>query len=497
MKNDFLIAITQLCAEKNLSKEVVIDALEVALASAYKRNFGSNQEVVVRMQPATGEFKVFIQRRVVDVVEDPKLEISVDEARRELGRPPELGEIVEHDGTPSDFGRIAAQTARQVVLQRLRDAEREVVFEEYIDKSGDIVSGIVQRLEPRQIVIDLGKAEAILPSSEQVPGEVYRLGQRIKAYLVEVHRTPKGPQLIASRTHRNLLKRLFELEVPEIYNGTVEIKAIAREPGSRSKVAVAARQPGIDPVGACVGLRGIRIQNIVSELNNEKIDVIEWHADTPAFVAKALSPAQVVKVETNEDEKTAKVVVPDRQLSLAIGKEGQNARLAAKLTGWRIDIQALSAYRQEETERLAIEEEERAAAAAAAPPEPVVEVVPEPEPEALPVFDVPEFEPAVAEVAVEAEIIPPVEAPPVVAPIEYVVEEPVAVGATREKRQVRFAEEILGDLTDGKKKVKGKRDVTREEEEAARAPKKAQRRQRVYFEDDEEEEYEDILRRIK
>jgi len=495
MKNDFLIAITQLCAEKNLSKEVVIDALEVALASAYKRNFGSNQEVVVRMQPATGEFKVFIQRRVVDVVEDPKLEISVEDASKEFGRKAQVDEIVENDGTPSDFGRIAAQTARQVVLQRLRDAEREVVFEEYIDKSGDIVSGIVQRLEPRQIVIDLGKAEAILPSSEQVPGEVYRLGQRIKAYLVEVHRTPKGPQLIASRTHRNLLKRLFELEVPEIYNGTVEIKAIAREPGSRSKVAVAARQPGIDPVGACVGLRGIRIQNIVSELNSEKIDVIEWHADTPAFVAKALSPAQVVKVETNDEEKTAKVVVPDRQLSLAIGKEGQNARLAAKLTGWRIDIQALSVYRQEEIERLALEEEERAAAAAAMPPEPEVEVVPEPV--EVPVIEAPELEPAVAEAAAEAEIAVPVEEPQVPAQVEYVIEEPVAVGAGAEKRQVRFAEEILTDIRDVKKKVKGKRDVSREEEEAARAPKKAQRRQRVYFEDDEEEEYEDILRRIK
>lgn len=495
MKNDFLIAITQLCAEKNLSKEVVIDALEVALASAYKRNFGSNQEVVVRMQPATGEFKVFIQQRVVDVVEDPKLEISVEDASKAFGRKAQVDEIVEHDGTPSDFGRIAAQTARQVVLQRLRDAEREVVFEEYIDKSGDIVSGIVQRLEPRQIVIDLGKAEAILPSTEQVPGEVYRLGQRIKAYLVEVHRTPKGPQLIASRTHRNLLKRLFELEVPEIYNGTVEIKAIAREPGSRSKVAVAARQPGIDPVGACVGLRGIRIQNIVSELNNEKIDVIEWHADTPAFVAKALSPAQVVKVETNEEEKTAKVVVPDRQLSLAIGKEGQNARLAAKLTGWRIDIQALSAYRQEEAERLAIEEEERAAAAAALPPEPEVAAVSEPE--EAPVVEEPELLPVAAELPVEAEIVVPIEEPQAAPPVEYVIEEPVVVGVGAEKRQVRFAEEILTDIRDGKKKVKGKRDVGREEEEAARAPKKAQRRQRVYFEDDEEEEYEDILRRIK
>nr|ALS90847.1 NusA: transcription termination factor [uncultured bacterium] len=280
-----------------------------------------------------------------------------------------------------------------------------------------------------------------------------------------------------------------------MYNGTVEIKAIAREPGSRSKVAVAARQPGIDPVGACVGLRGIRIQNIVSELNSEKIDVIEWHADTPAFVAKALSPAQVVKVDTNEEEKTAKVVVPDRQLSLAIGKEGQNARLAAKLTGWRIDIQALSVYRQEEAERLALEEEERAAAAAAAPPEPEVEIVSEPD--LVPVIAEPELEPVLAELPAADQLEIPVEPVPVAAPVEYVIEEPVAVGAGVEKRQVRFAEEILTDIRDGKKKVKGKRDGQREEEEAARAPKKAQRRQRVYFEDDEEEEYEDILRRIK
>lgn len=349
MKSDFIAAINQVSSEKGVSKEVVIQAIEAALVSAYKRNFGSaaNQDVVVRINRQSGEVRVFVQRQVVEEVRDPKLELTLDQARA-IQPDAKLGGAVEEEVTPQNFGRIAAQTAKQVVLQRLREAERELVYEEFNDREGDIVIGVVQRMEARTVIVDLGKVEATLPVSEQVPSESYRHGQRLKLYLVEIHRTPKGPQIVLSRTHRNLVRRLFELEVPEIYNGTVEIKSIAREPGSRSKVAVAARQEGVDPVGSCVGMRGVRIQNIVNELGGEKIDVVQWSADPAVFVAHALSPAQVVGVDLNESEKTAVVTVPDRQLSLAIGREGQNARLAARLTGWRIDIKAASAGRPEE-----------------------------------------------------------------------------------------------------------------------------------------------------
>ncbi|MCS6802660.1 MAG: transcription termination factor NusA [Chloroflexota bacterium] len=496
MKNDFLMAITQLCAEKNLSKEVVIGALEDAMVSAYKKNFGSNHDVVVRMDPTTGQATVYTRRTVVAEVTDPATQISVEDARRLLGRQPVLGEVIEENRTPREFGRIAAQTAKQVITQRLREAEQKVVYDEYTDREGEIVTGTVQRIEPNRIIIALPRAEAILPSTEQVPGEQYRVGQRIKVYLVEVNRTPRGPQLIASRTHRNLLRRLFELEVPEINHGIVEIKAIAREPGSRSKVAVAARQPGVDPVGACVGLRGIRIQNIVNELNGEKIDVIEWHPDPAMFVAKALSPAQVLRVLPNEEEKTATCIVPDRQLSLAIGKEGQNARLAAKLTGWRIDIKSASAFHEEEAERLAREEEERAAAAAAAPPAapppaeaPAIAVAPPPEaPIEMPAFE----EPAAA--APVAAVEPAVETPPAEEFEEPLTMEDLFPTKPGERGKIRFAEEILG-VELGRKKG---RDRGRDEEEPVRPAKKGPRRQRVYFEeDDEEAEYEDILRRIR
>lgn len=497
MKNDFLMAITQLCAEKNLSKEVVIGALEDAMVSAYKKNFGSNHDVVVRMDSLTGQATVYTRRTVVEEVADPATQISVEEARRLLGRQPILGEVVEEDRTPREFGRIAAQTAKQVIAQRLREAEQKVVYDEYTDREGEIVTGTVQRIEPNRIIIGLPRAEAILPISEQVPGEHYRLGQRIKVYLVEVNRTPRGPQLIASRTHRNLLRRLFELEVPEINHGIVEIKGIAREPGSRSKVAVAARQPGVDPVGACVGLRGIRIQNIVNELNGEKIDVIEWHPDPAMFVAKALSPAQVLRVVTNDDEKTAICVVPDRQLSLAIGKEGQNARLAAKLTGWRIDIKSASAFREEEAERLAREEEERAAIAATLPaPEPTPIEAPAPT-VVPPPADIPVEAPLFAEPAMTppiAAVEPAVEAPPGEEFEETLTMEDLFPTKPGERGKIRFAEEILGAEI-GRKKG---RDRGRDEEEPARPAKKGPRRQRVYFEeDDEEAEYEDILRRIR
>ncbi len=342
MKSEFMIAITQLAAEKNLPKEVVLQAMEAALVSAYKKDVDIQGNVAVKIDRETGDHHVYTEHIIVQDVADPLTEISIQEARR---RKPDaqLDEILLDEVHPGAAGRIAAQTAKQVVLQRLREAEREMVFEEFSNREGDIVSGVVQRQEPKHIVVDLGKTEGIFPATEQVRNEHYRGGQRMKFYLLEVHRSMRGPQLILSRTHKNLLKRLFELEVPEIYRGVVEIKSIAREAGYRSKVAVAAKQEGVDPVGSCVGLRGIRIQNIVNELNGERIDVIQWDADPSHFVANSLSPAQVLHVTVDEESNTASVIVPDRQLSLAIGKEGQNARLAAKLTGWRIDIKPESA----------------------------------------------------------------------------------------------------------------------------------------------------------
>ena len=349
LKSDFLTAITQLAAEKNLPKEVVFEAVEAALASAYKKDALANSNLLVRVDGGTGGVRVFAQKIVVpeeqDVTDD-KTEIPLEQAK-EYSATTYVGDVVNVEVTPQNAGRIAAQTAKQVVLQRLREAEREVVFEEYSGKEGDIISGVVHRLEARHVFIDLGKTEAVLPPSEQVRIEHYRPGQRLKVYLLEVHKANRGPQVTVSRTHKNLLKRLFELEVPEIFRGTVEIKAIAREPGFRSKVAVYSRQEGIDPVGACVGLRGIRIQNIVNELNGERIDVVQWDPDPARFVSNALSPAQVHNVRILPDGATAEVVVGDRQLSLAIGKEGQNARLAAKLTGLRIDIKSLSAVADE------------------------------------------------------------------------------------------------------------------------------------------------------
>ena len=345
MKSDFLIAITQIAAEKNLPKEVVLQAVETALISAYKKDSEATGNIVVRIDRNTGNVHVFAQKAVVEEVEDERVDISLKEARR-IKPDAQLGDILEFEVTPANAGRIAAQTAKQVVLQRLREAEREMVYEEFSNREGDIVSGIIQRVDARQIIVDLGKTEGVLPPNEQVRTEHYRPGTRMKFYLVEVHKSNKGPQLVLSRTHKNLLKRLFELEVPEIYKGTVEIKSIAREPGYRSKVAVSARQEGVDPVGSCVGLRGIRIQNIVNELGGERIDVVQWDTNPARFVANALSPAQVSGVSVSQEDNTASVVVPDRQLSLAIGKEGQNARLAAKLTGWRIDIKSESAVHE-------------------------------------------------------------------------------------------------------------------------------------------------------
>lgn len=344
MKSEFLTAINQICAERNLPQEVVLEAIKGALVHAYRRNTGapSGQNIQVEINPRTGKTRIFAERLVVAEVTDPHLEIALEEAR-EIQPDVQLGDRVMVESTPENFGRIAAQTARQVILQQLRDAEREAQYNHFVQQEGELVYGTVQSVTPQQVILRLGRTEAILPRKEQVPGERYALHDRIRAYILEVRKTPRGPQIILSRSHKKMLRRLLELEVPEIAKGTVEIKAIAREAGSRSKVAVAARQPGVDPVGACVGMRGIRIQSIVKELGGEKVDIIEWSPDPVTFIAKALSPARVLSVMLEEDPKegrTASVVVPDDQLSLAIGRAGQNARLAAKLTGWRIDIQS-------------------------------------------------------------------------------------------------------------------------------------------------------------
>ncbi|MFZ5642396.1 MAG: transcription termination factor NusA [Bacillota bacterium] len=350
MNTEFLDALNDLEKEKGIAVGVLLEAIEAALLSAYKRNFGSLQNARVSIDRDTGEFKVYSQRTVVDEVTDPRLEISLAEAR-EIDPRYELDEIVENEVTPRNFGRIAAQTAKQVVVQRIREAERNIIYEEFANREGDIVTGVIQRVEQKNVYIELGKTEAILTPSEQMPGEDYRHGGRVKAYIVEVKKTNKAPQIIVSRTHPGLLKRLFELEVPELYEGTVELKAVAREAGHRSKIAVYSKDENVDPVGACVGPKGMRVQSIVNELNGEKIDIIKWNPDPSKFVAASLSPAKVVAVEIWDEEKVARVIVPDYQLSLAIGKEGQNARLAAKLTNWKIDIKSESQmeeiYRQE------------------------------------------------------------------------------------------------------------------------------------------------------
>jgi N utilization substance protein A len=362
MKSEFEIAITQLAADRNLEPGVILEAIEMALVSAYKRNFGSSQNVSVTLDSHTGQAQVFVKKLVVENVEDESNEMTLDEARL-VQVSAKVGDYVDVEVKPRNFGRIAAQTAKQVITQRIREAERDSVFAEFAEREGELVNGTIRNVDARSgnVVVSLGKAEAILPRSEQIPREHYRFSQRIRVYIVTVERSVRGPQITVSRTHPDLLKRLLELEVPEIYSGTVEVKGIAREPGFRSKVAVAALQPGVDPVGSCVGMRGVRIQNIVNELVGEKIDVVEWAKDERVFIANALSPAKVVDVFLNSAEKSAKVVVPDRALSLAIGKEGQNARLAARLTGWRIDIlsEAEAAEEREKMVREMAEAEER------------------------------------------------------------------------------------------------------------------------------------------
>jgi N utilization substance protein A len=350
MASDLVTAMRQLTTERDLPMDIIIGAVEDALAVTYKRQFGPDPDVRVELDTSTGEFHVYAEKKVVIDVRDPAREISLKDAQQYPGTPG-LNEMVEVEVTPPNFGRIAAQTAKQTILQRIQEAERDLIYDEYANREGEILNGTIERVEPRGMIVNLGKAEGVLPPQEQVPRERYRIGQRLKVYLVKVDRGVRTPQLIVSRSHRGLVRRLFEVEVPEIFNGTVELKAIAREPGSRTKVAVAARQQGIDPVGACVGMRGVRIQNVVNELNGEKIDVVQWDEDAARFVANSLSPAQVLSVDVTEGERRAIVTVPDAQLSLAIGKEGQNARLAAKLTGWRVDIK-----KQSDAPKEAIEE---------------------------------------------------------------------------------------------------------------------------------------------
>jgi N utilization substance protein A len=343
VNKEFMTAINQVSHDRQLPKEVVLEAVEAALVSAYRRRSGSTQGITARIDLETGAARIFTDFLVVEQVADDKREIALESARLEnpdVG----VGDTLAVETTPDDFGRIAAQTARQVILQRIREAERDSLYHAYSDREGEIINGTVQSIDSQQVTLSLGKVEAVLPRSEQMPTERYSIGQRLRAYVSEVQKTPRGPLIIVSRTHRNMLRRLLELEVPEIFNGTVEIKAIAREAGYRSKVAVVALQEGVDPVGSCVGMRGVRIQSIVNELNGEKIDVVAWSPDAATLIANGLSPAKVLNVILEEDggDKTAIVVVPDRQLSLAIGKEGQNARLAAKLTSWRIDIKSIT-----------------------------------------------------------------------------------------------------------------------------------------------------------
>jgi transcription termination/antitermination protein NusA len=343
MINEFIEALDELEKDRGIDKDILIDTIEQALLTAYKKNFGSAQNVRVEIDREKGNVRVFSQRVVMEESEmyDTFLEISVEEAR-EISPNYEIGDIIESEVTPKDFGRIAAQTAKQVVVQRIREAEREIVYNEFIDKENEIVTGEVARVNKGIVYVNLGRIEAIMTQNEQIPGEHYKAGQMIKVYILEVKKTNKGPQIGVSRSHPGLVKRLFELEVPEIYDGIVQVKSIAREAGSRTKMAVKSVDPNVDPIGACVGQKGSRVKNIVDELGDEKIDIIKYSDNPTEYISASLSPSKVITVDVDEDNKSAKVVVPDFQLSLAIGKEGQNARLAAKLTNWKIDIKSES-----------------------------------------------------------------------------------------------------------------------------------------------------------
>lgn len=344
MSKDIIRALGELEKEKGISSDIVIEAIKAALESGYKKNFGKANNFSIEIDEVSGDFKLYADKTVVEVVEDSQQEISLAEARQiRLGY--ELGDIIKIEIQPKkDFGRIAAQTARQVILQKIREAERNSIFNEYEGRESDLIDGVVQRVTKGSIYLDMGKIEGVITQSEQIPGEEFEQGDRLKAVILEVKNSSKGASVLLSRTHPNLIKRLFELEVPEIHDGVLEIYSISREAGSRTKIAIHSHDPNVDPVGSCVGNKGMRVKSIIDEINGEKIDIVIYNKDPEIFIANSLGPAKITSVSANEQEKTATTVVPDNQLSLAIGKEGQNARLAAKLTGWRIDIISESQY---------------------------------------------------------------------------------------------------------------------------------------------------------
>ena len=343
---ELILALEDLEKEKGIKKEYLLESIESALVTAYKRNFDALENVKVVMDKQTGATYVYSIKEVVERANDPVQEISLDEAKK-INKSIQIGDNVEIEIVPKNFGRIAAQTAKQVIVQKIREAEREILYNDYSDKKGEIVSGPIQKAERGIVVMDLGKLEGVMPLKEQIPTENYNVNDKIKAYVVDVEKGEKGaPQVIVSRSHPDFVRKLLEFEIPEIYEGLIEIKSVSRDPGKRSKVAVYSQDPNIDPVGSCVGQRGIRIQNVINELHGEKIDVIEWNPDISIYIAAALLPAKIMAVDSKEDEKFAQVIVPDDQLSLAIGKAGQNARLAARLTNWKIDIKSESQFRQ-------------------------------------------------------------------------------------------------------------------------------------------------------
>lgn len=452
MKTEFAVAITQLAAERSLPKEVILSALEAALVSAYKKQAPlSEEDISVRIDPNADGVKFYIQKLVVESVDNPHREIAVAEARN-LKNTAQVGDTVEVEFVPRDGGRIAAQAARQIVLQRLREAEHHATYEEFASKEGEIVSGVVQFVDPTQIYIRLNRVEAILPASEQVVNEHYHKGRRLKLYLLEITRRAMEPKIIVSRSHPNLLRRLLEQEIPELHSGIIEIKGVAREAGYRSKVAVAARQEGVEPVGCCLGSRGIRLQGIINELNGEKIDVILWHDDPKVFISNALGPAQIASIELGETEKVASVIVPDKQLSLAIGKEGQNARLAARLTGWRIDIKSVSTA---EVERVALAEAKMEAKA-----EEEVEMEAEAEIVGKEVEGVAEGDELIPIGSDEIQMSESVSEIEVEEPAPFPIEDEFilvseAPPEESEGKKIRFAEDILPSITKANKQGKG------------------------------------------
>lgn len=349
MNKDIIRALGELEKEKGISSDVVIEAIKAALESGYKKNFGKANNFSIEIDELSGDFKLYADKTVVEIVEDAQLEISLTEAK-EVRRGYEIGDIIKIEIQPKkDFGRIAAQTARQVILQKIREAERNSIYNEYVGRESDLIDGVVQRVSKGSIYLDMGKIEGVINQNEQIPGEEFEQGDRLKAVILEIKNSSKGASVILSRTHPNLIKRLFELEVPEIHDGVLEIFSISREAGSRTKIAILSHDPNVDPVGSCVGNKGMRVKSIIDEINGEKIDIVIYDKNPEIFIANSLGPAKITSVSANEQDKTATTVVPDNQLSLAIGKEGQNARLAAKLTGWRIDIISESQYAERQS----------------------------------------------------------------------------------------------------------------------------------------------------